>query len=92
MWYGDVFTKNDMITHTKYPGRLIMADLTLHIEGMNCQHCVLSVKKAVDGIEGVSSSDVAIGSAQVVYDESKTSKDAIAAAVQNAGYTVKDEG
>lgn len=67
-----------------------MTELILKIEGMSCQHCVMSVKKAVDGIDGVSSSEVAIGSAKVVYDESKTNKDALTRAVQSAGYQVKN--
>ncbi len=53
-----------------------MAEVTIKIEGMSCQHCVMSVKKAVDGLEGVSSSDVSIGSARVVYDEPKTDREA----------------
>lgn len=67
-----------------------MAELILKIEGMSCQHCVMSVKKAVDGIDGVNSSEVAIGSAKIVYDESKTNKDALARAIQDAGYQVKN--
>ena len=65
-----------------------MAEITLKIEGMSCQHCVMNVKKAVDGIDGVSSSNVAVGSATVVFDDSKTNKDAIVRAVRNAGYKV----
>ena len=69
-----------------------MAEINLKIEGMSCQHCVMHVKKAVDSIEGVSSSAVAVGSATVVYDDSKTNADAIARAVRNAGYKIRDEG
>jgi copper chaperone len=68
-----------------------MGEITLKIEGMSCQHCVMSVKKAVDGIDGVNSSTVVIGSARVVYDSSKTNAHAIAGAVRKAGYKVKDE-
>jgi copper chaperone len=63
-----------------------MAEITLKIDGMSCQHCVMRVKKALDGMEGVSSSEVSIGSAKTVFDESKTNRDAIVNAVQNAGY------
>jgi copper chaperone len=63
-----------------------MAELTLIIDGMSCQHCVMRVKKAIDGLEGVSSSEVSVGSAKAVFDESKTNRDAIVNAVQNAGY------
>jgi len=69
-----------------------MTEITLKIEGMSCQHCVMSVKKAVGGIRGVSSSDVSIGSAKIVFDESKAGRDEIIKAIQKAGYKVKAEG
>jgi copper chaperone len=65
-----------------------MAEVTLKIEGMSCQHCVMSVKKAVDSLDGVSSSDVEVGSARVVYDESRLSEEAIREAINRAGYKV----
>ncbi|VAX34160.1 Lead, cadmium, zinc and mercury transporting ATPase; Copper-translocating P-type ATPase [hydrothermal vent metagenome] len=66
-----------------------MAEITLEIEGMSCQHCVMRVKKAIDGIDGVSSSEVSTGSARVIYDDSRTDRDAIERAVQDAGYKVQ---
>lgn len=65
-----------------------MAEITLKIEGMSCQHCVKSVEKAVDGIDGVDSSDVAVGSARVVFDDTKTGKDTIGKAIRDAGYKI----
>ncbi|HDH05806.1 MAG TPA: copper chaperone [Nitrospirae bacterium] len=65
-----------------------MSEVTLKIDGMSCGHCVMSVKKAIDGIDGVSASEVAVGNAKVVFDESKTNRDALADAVKNAGYKV----
>ena len=65
-----------------------MSEVTLKIDGMSCQHCVMSVKKAIDGVEGVSTSDVAVGTATVAFDESKTSSDTISSAVTNAGYKI----
>lgn len=65
-----------------------MAEITLKIEGMSCQHCVMRVKKAVDQLGGVTKSDVNVGSAHVVYDDSKVRKEDIETAVQKAGYTI----
>lgn len=65
-----------------------MQQATYKIDGMSCQHCVMSVKKAIDSVNGVKSSDVIVGSARVDFDESATSKEAIAAAVRSAGYKV----
>ena len=66
-----------------------MAETILTIEGMSCQHCVMSVKKALESISGVSSVDVTIGNAKVTFDASKTNRDDITKAVVNAGYKVK---
>ena len=65
-----------------------MSEITLKIDGMSCGHCVMSVKKAIEGIDGVSASEVAVGNAKVVYDESKTDTDTITDAVRNAGYRI----
>ena len=65
-----------------------MTEIKLKIDGMSCQHCVTSVKKSIDGLEGIESSEVTIGSAKISYDESKTSKETIVGAVTNAGYKV----
>ncbi len=65
-----------------------MTDIALTIGGMSCQHCVASVKKSLDSLEGVNAAEVAVGSANVSYDESKTSKEAIISAVTSTGFTV----
>ena len=65
-----------------------MAEATLKIEGMSCQHCVMRVKKAVDSVPGVSQSDVKVGVATITFDEAKVKRDAIEKAVVKAGYTV----
>jgi len=65
-----------------------MTELTLTIEGMTCQHCVMRVKKAIDALQGVTKSDVAIGRAVVSVDESKVKKEQIIASVEKAGYKV----
>lgn len=65
-----------------------MKELTLSIEGMSCQHCVMRVKKAIDAVPGVAKSDVSIGKAVVNFDESATSKEAISGAVEKAGYKI----
>jgi len=47
-----------------------------------CYEC----KKAIESIEGVSSSEVSIGSAKVIYDESKTDRGQREKAVHRIGY------
>ena len=60
---------------------------TLKIDGMTCGHCVAAVRKALQEMDGVEVEQVAIGTATVAYDASRTSADAIANAVTDSGYT-----
>jgi len=41
---------------------------TILIKGMSCQHCVASVKKALEEIPGISSVDVNLEKAEASYD------------------------
>ncbi len=65
-----------------------MTEANIKIEGMSCQHCVMRVKKAVEGLAGVVESKIDIGSAFVRYDESKINKQDINTAIEKAGYKV----
>lgn len=68
-----------------------MQQITLRIEGMTCNHCVGSVKKALSRVEGVNVTSVNVGSATVEYDEARVSRAQIDAAIDGAGYTVRRE-
>ena len=65
-----------------------MADITIKVEGMSCMHCVMRVKKAVESLKGIQSSDVQIGVVRVAFDESAVKKEDIEKAIINAGYKV----
>jgi len=65
-----------------------MAEITLNIEGMSCQHCVQNVQKALDRIESVRSAEVSIGRVTVDVDDPAAQKDTIIKAIQGAGYKV----
>ena len=58
----------------------------LVIEGMNCNHCVMHVKKELSKISGLVIEDVQIGKARVQYDETKVSEQNLVQAVEEAGY------
>ena len=62
-----------------------MIRTTLTIEGMSCGHCVMSVKKALTGVEGVTVENVAVGSATVAYDPALASPEKIVDAISDAG-------
>ena len=65
-----------------------MTDITIKVEGMTCMHCVIRVKKAVESLRGVQSSDVQIGTVKVTFDEAAVKKEDIEQAITNAGYKV----
>ncbi|MDO4429093.1 MAG: heavy metal translocating P-type ATPase [Atopobiaceae bacterium] len=60
---------------------------TLNVTGMMCQHCVAHVRKALEGVDGVSAVDVSLeaGTATVEAADSVTDE-ALVAAVADAGY------
>ena len=66
-----------------------MKEITINIEGMSCQHCVMRVKKAIEGIAGISGVSVEVGSAKVTFDEAKIRQADIENAVVKAGYKIK---
>jgi copper chaperone len=66
-----------------------MKEITINIEGMSCQHCVMRVKKAIEGLAGISGVSVEVGSAKVTFDETKIQQADIENAVVKAGYKIK---
>lgn len=63
--------------------------VTLKVEGMTCNHCVMHVKNAlVEDTEGVISAEVSLeaGEASVTYDDGVASLEAMASSVEEAGY------
>jgi copper chaperone len=65
-----------------------MAEATIKIEGMSCEHCVMRVKKAFEALGGIADLDVKIGTARITYDESTVKREDLEAAIEAAGYKV----
>lgn len=63
-----------------------MPDVMLRIEGMHCGNCVKNVTRTLAQIDGVEVRRVDIGTALVAVDPARTSAEAVAAAVTDAGY------
>ena len=62
----------------------------LEVNGMTCMHCVNTVKKAVESIDGVTNVVVDLGSKRVAFDSVNSEKiDSIKKEIINAGYEVK---
>ena len=62
---------------------------TIHVGGMSCKHCVMSVDEALHEVPGVVESRTTLddGRSVVLADSSVTSA-ALIAAVEGAGYSV----
>ena len=64
---------------------------TLKIEGMMCNHCVMHVTKALEGVSGVEKADVKLKKKTAVVTLGENVDDAVlTAAVKEAGYEVKE--
>jgi copper chaperone len=66
-----------------------MSPLTLKIAGMTCDHCVSRVTRALSALDGVSVQKVEVGAAQLEFEPTKLSQEAIARAVDELGFEAR---
>ncbi|WP_102029495.1 copper chaperone CopZ [Salirhabdus sp. Marseille-P4669] len=64
---------------------------TLHVQGMSCGHCKMSVSGALKNLDGVSKAEVHLedGTVDVTFDEAKVNVDAMKEAIEDQGYDVE---
>jgi copper ion binding protein len=62
--------------------------LTLSVPGMTCGHCEAAVKQEVGAVAGVAGVTVDLDSKDVVVTGDALDRDAIVAAIDEAGYDV----
>ncbi len=63
-------------------------DRTYTVRGMTCSHCVMSVREEVSEVPGVTAVDVDLASGRLTVSGEGFGDDAVAAAVEEAGYEV----
>lgn len=63
-----------------------MRQITIGIDGMSCGGCARAVAKAINALPGAHVDAVAVGSATVRYDPSRTTPEVIGQAIRAAGY------
>jgi copper ion binding protein len=62
---------------------------TIKVKGMSCQHCVMSVTKALGQLEGIKNVQVDLAKGEVRFDNTKeVASQRIAKAIEEAGYEV----
>ncbi|OGP67483.1 MAG: hypothetical protein A2169_12330 [Deltaproteobacteria bacterium RBG_13_47_9] len=61
----------------------------LKVKGMNCQHCVMSVTKALSRLEGIQNIQIDLAEGKLRFNNTKeVSMDQIEKAITDAGYEV----
>lgn len=63
---------------------------TISIEGMQCNHCKMSVEKALNTIDGVTKVEVSLENKNATIESTKEIEDGkIKEVIEEAGFTVK---
>ena len=62
--------------------------VTLSVTGMTCAACPITIKKALNKVEGVENIEISLEKkeAVVTFDDAKTTVEALVEATTNAGY------
>ena len=61
----------------------------LKVKGMSCQHCVMSVTKALGQLEGINNVQIDLAKGEVQFDNTKSiASDRIQKTITDAGYEV----
>ncbi|WP_170007464.1 copper chaperone CopZ [Bacillus fonticola] len=69
-----------------------MENVTLHVEGMSCGHCVKSIEGSVGELTGVQNVavDLENGKVSVQFDSASVSLNKIKETIDDQGYDVKE--
>lgn len=69
-----------------------MSEITkvFNVEGMSCSHCERAIKNAMNGLDGVSSTEVDLNAKTVTvhYDTNHLDEMNLIAAIEEAGYDI----
>ncbi len=67
-----------------------MEQVELHVNGMTCTGCEQRIKRALAQVDGVvrSTADHRAARVKIVFDEARTSVQAVQARIKDAGYEV----
>jgi copper chaperone len=61
--------------------------MKLKIKGMSCQHCVKSVKKALEEIDGIDNVAVDLATGEATFEETRpVDKDLLKEKIRKAGF------
>jgi copper chaperone len=64
-----------------------MTTTTIKVKGMSCQHCVMALQKALEGMDGVLRARVDLTSAEAILEHDRAvDHESIRQTVERAGY------
>ena len=67
-----------------------MQTITMKVEGMSCGHCQMRVKKALEGIDGVTSAEVDLINKQAsIQIDNEVDASLLKQAVEKIGFTAQ---
>jgi len=66
-----------------------MKNVTLHVEGMSCNHCVVSIEGALKELGAAGKVNLASKTVDVTFEEMAVTLEAIKEAIEDQGYDVK---
>lgn len=64
-----------------------MQEREVRIEGMTCQHCVMTVSQSLQKVPGITIKVVRVGAVVFASDDPESALDRVRAAISEAGYT-----
>lgn len=69
---------------------MAIAEETLKVQGMSCNHCKMAVEKALKNLTGVTGAevDLSAGLVRMTYDPGSVNRAQIEAAIDDSGYKV----
>jgi len=66
----------------------VSEERTYTVQGMSCEHCVAAVSESLAALPGVERVSVDLDSGRALVDGTEIEDAAVAAAVEEAGYTL----
>lgn len=92
-YYSDAFFPQQNNQQVVYVQESQVETVTFNIEGMTCTGCEVTVKNAAGGVNGVLEANASYntGQATIKYDQGKTTREAIVAAINETGFTVNQK-
>lgn len=63
-----------------------MQEREVRIEGMSCQHCIMTVRESLQNVPGITVKVVRVGAAVFGADDPESALERVRAAITSAGY------